>query len=80
MTAGFMFVTMERVVWDRTAKFFLVEGKLSCLDLFQSRLMKIMFTLVVLCCSGTVPRSEAADDVEADHAESLFVLIMLHLA
>ena len=75
-----MLVTMENVVSASLFKFLFVDSGLVCLDLFQSMLMKIMFAPAVLCRSGPVLCSVAADDVEADHAESLFVLIMLHLA
>ena len=68
MTAGFMLVTMEDVVLASTVNFFVDVG-LACLDLFQSMLMKIMFAPAVLCSSGPVPCSVAADDVNADHAE-----------
>ena len=54
-----------------TVKFFLVDAGLACLDLFQSMLMKIMFAPTVLCSSGPVPRSVAADDVDADHADDI---------
>ena len=75
MTAGFMLVTMEDVVLASLVKFLLVDAGLSCLDLFQSMLMKIMFAPAVLCSSGPVPRSVAADDVEADNADDIAVLV-----
>ena len=78
MTAGFMLVTMEDVVLASVIKFLFVELGLACLDLFQSMLMKIMFAPTVLCSSGPVPRSVAADDVEADHAETR-AIIRTHL-
>ena len=34
-------------------------------------LMKIMFAPTVLCSSGPVPRSVAADDVDADHTDDI---------
>lgn len=71
MTAGFMLVTMEDVVLASTVKFFFVDVGLLCLDLFQSMLTKIMFAPAVLCSSGPVPRSVAADDVEANHADDI---------
>ena len=75
MTAGFMLVTMEDVVLASTPKFLFVHVGLSCLDLFQSMLMKIMFAPAVLCSSGPVPRSVAADDVEADHTDNIALLV-----
>ena len=71
MTAGFMLVTMEDVVLASAVKFLFVDVVLLCLDLFQSMLMKIMFTSAVLCSSGPVPCSVGADDVEADHADDM---------
>ena len=75
MTAGFMLVTMEDVVLASIVKFFLVDAGLACLDLFQSMLMKIMFAPAVLCSSGPVPCSVAADDVNADHADDIALLV-----
>ena len=75
MTAGFMLVTMEDVVLANKVKFFFVDFGLACLVLFQSMLMKIMFAPAVLCSSGPVPRSVAADDVEADHADDIALLV-----
>ena len=75
MTAGFMLVTMEDVVLASKVKFLFVELGLACLDLFQSMLMKIMFAPAVLCSSGPVPRSVAADDVEADRADDIALLV-----
>ena len=75
MTAGFMLVTTEDVVLASTVKFLLGDAGLACLDLFQSMLMKIMFAPTVLCSSGPVPRSVAADDVEADHADDIVLLV-----
>ena len=46
-----------------------------CLVLFQSMLMKIMFAPAVLCSSGPVPWSVAADDVNADHADDIALLV-----
>ena len=54
-----------------TVKFLFVDAGLACLDLFQSMLMKIMFAPAVLCSSGPVPCSVAADDVDADHADDI---------
>ena len=75
MTAGFMLVTMEDVVLASTVKFLVVAVGLVCLDLFQSMLTKIMFATAVLCSSGPVPCSVAADDVEADHADDIALLV-----
>ena len=75
MTAGFMLVTTEYVVLASAVKFLFVDAGLVCLDLFQSMLMKIMFALAVLCSSGPVPCSVAADDVEADHADDIALLV-----
>ena len=75
MTAGFMLVTMEDVVLTSTFKFLFVDSGLLCLDLFQSMLMKIMFAPAVLCSSGPVPCSVAADDVEADHTDNIALLV-----
>lgn len=75
MTAGFISVTMEDVVFASTVRFFSVDAELVCLDLFQSMLMKIMFAPTVLCSSGPVPRSVAADDVEADNADNIALLV-----
>ena len=75
MTAGFMLVTMEDVVLASTPKFLFVHVGLSCLALFQSMLTKIMFAPVVLCGSGPVPCSVAADDVEADHTDNIALLV-----
>ena len=75
MTAGFMLVTMEDVVLASKLKFFLVDFRLMCLFLFQSMLMKIMFAPAVLCSSGPVPCSVAADDVNADHADDIALLV-----
>jgi hypothetical protein len=73
MTAGFMLVTMEDVVSVSLVRFLLVDSGVSCLDLFQSMLMKIMFASTVLCSSGTVP--EPAEHVEADHADRMALLV-----
>ena len=75
MMAGFMLVTMEEVVLASTYQFFFVDPADSCLDLFQSMLMKIMFASAVLCSTGTLPRS-----VTAAHAELLLVPVMLPCA
>ena len=75
MTAGFMFVTMEDVVLASKNKFLFVHLELSCLDLFQSMLTKIMFAPAVLCSSGPVPCSVAAADVEADHTDTIALLV-----
>ena len=75
MTAGFMLVTMEDVVVASTVKFLSVDAGLLCLDLFQSMLMKIMFAPTVLCSSGPVPWSVAAEEVEADHADYIALLV-----
>ena len=57
------------------AKFLFVDAEVLCLDLFQSMLRKIMFAMTVLCSSGPVPCSVAADDVEADHADDIALLV-----
>ena len=75
MTAGFMLVTISDVVSASVLKFLFVELGSPCLDLFQSMLMKIMFALAVLCSSGPVPRSVAADNVEADRADDIALLV-----
>ena len=75
MTAGFMLVTMEDVVLASLVKFLLVDTGLSCLDLFQSMLMKIMFAPAVLCSNDPVPCPVAAADAEADHADDIAVLV-----
>ena len=75
MTAGFMLVTMEDVVLASTVKFLFVDAGLLCLDVFQSMLTKIMFAPTVLCSTGPVPRSVAADNVEADHADNIALLV-----
>ena len=75
MTAGFMLVTMEDVVFASTVKFLFVDAGLLCLDVFQSMLTKIMFAPTVLCSTGLVPRSVAADNVEADHADDIALLV-----
>ena len=75
MTAGFMLVTMEDVVLASTVKFLFADAGLVCLDIFQSMLMKIMFAPAVLCSSGPVPCSVAADDVNADHADDIALLV-----
>ena len=51
MTAGFMLVTISNVVLANRVKFLVLDDGLACLDLFQSMLTKIMFTLGVLCSS-----------------------------
>ena len=71
MTVGFMLVTMEDVVLASKVKFLFVDASVVCLDVFQSMLMKIMFAPAVLCRGGPVPRSVAADDVEADHSDDV---------
>ena len=86
-----MLVTMEDVVLASTVKFLFADAGLVCLDLFQSMLMKIMFAPAVLCssapvpcsvavqavlCSSSpVPCSVAANDVEADHADDIVLLV-----
>ena len=74
MTAGFMLVTMEAVVVASSFKFFFVDVGLACLDLFQSMLMKIMFSPAVLCSSGPVPCSVATCR-NADHADGIALLV-----
>ena len=75
MTAGFMLVTMEDVVLASKLKFLVVDISLACLDLFQSMFTKIMFAAAVLCSSGPVPCSVAADDFNADHADGIALLV-----
>ena len=75
MTAGFMLVTMEDVVLASKVKFLVVDLSLACLDLFQSMSTKIMFAAAVLCSSGPVPWSAAADDLKADHADGIALLV-----
>ena len=75
MTAGFMLVTMEDVVPASIVKFLFVDAGLACLDLFQSMLTKIILASAVLCSSGPVPCSVAADDVNADHADDIALLV-----
>ena len=74
MTAGFMFVTMEDVVFISRSKFFVVAAGVLCLEGFQSMLTKITRTSAVLCSSDPVPFSVAADDVEADLADDIALL------
>ena len=66
---------MEDVVLASVLKFLSVEPGVACLDGFQSMLTKIMFATAVLCSSGPVPCSVAADDVEADHADDIALLV-----
>ena len=68
---------MEDVVLASTPKFLFVHVGLSCLALFQSMLTKIMFALAVLCSSGPVPCTVAADDAETDHADDIALLKQL---
>ena len=75
MTAGFLLVTMERVVLARKVKFFFVDFAVLCLDLFQSMLTKIMFAAAVLCSSCPVQCSVAADNVNGDHADDIALLV-----
>ena len=75
MTAGFMLVTMEDVVLASTPKFLFVHVRLLCLDLFQSMLMKIMFAMVVLCSSDLVSCSVAADDLQAERADDIALVV-----
>ena len=75
ITAGFMLVTMEIVVVASRAKFLAVAFSLSCLPLFQSKFMKIMFAAAVLCISGTVPCSVATGDLKADHGDGIASLV-----
>ena len=75
MTAGCMLVTMEDVVRASIFKFLFVHVGLSCLDLFQSMLMKIMFATAVLCSISSVSCSAAADDLKADHADDIALLV-----
>ena len=65
---------MEDVVSASNFKFFVVHVGLSCLDLFQSMLTKIMFATAVLCSSGSVSCSVAADDLKADHGDDIALL------
>ena len=71
MTAGFMLVTMPDVVAASKVKFLFVDFGLACLSLFQSTLTKIMFAATVVCGTGPVPCSVAADDVNVDHGDDI---------
>jgi len=71
MTAGFILVTTSDVVSASTVKFLFVVFGLACLSLFQSMLMKIMFAPAVVCGTGPVPCSVAADDVNVDHGDDI---------
>ena len=73
MTAGLMLVTMDEAVSASLVVFLRMDASLSCLDLFQSMLTKIMFVLAVLCSSGTVP--EPAEPVEVDHTDNMALLV-----
>ena len=75
MTAGFMLVTMEDVVLASSLKFLVVHVRFSCLFLFQSMLTKIMFAMLVLCSDGLVSCSVAADDLQAEHADDIALLL-----
>ena len=66
---------MEDVVLASVLKFLSVEPGVACLDGFQSMLTKIMFALAVLCSSGPVPCSVAAEEVKADHADDIALLV-----
>ena len=66
---------MEDVVLASVLKFLSVELGVACLDGFQSMLTKIMFAMVVLCNSGLVSCSVAADDLQAEHAEGIALLM-----
>ena len=75
MTAGCMLVTMEAVVRASFFKFLFVHVGLSCLDLFQSMLTKIMFATAVLCSCSSVSCSVTADDLSLDHADHIALLV-----
>jgi hypothetical protein len=75
MTAGFWCATMEDVVLASTVRFLFVDAGLLCLDLSQSMLTKIMCAPAVLCSSGPVPCSVAADDVNTDDADHIALLV-----
>ena len=75
MTAGFILVTMSDVVLASAVKFLFVVFGLACLSLFQSTLTKIMFAAAVVCGTGPVPCSVAADDVEADRGALIAILV-----
>ena len=75
MTAGAMLVTMEAVVLASCDKFFFVDVSLACLDFFQSMLTKIMFAAAVLCSNDRVPCSVAAADFEADHTDTIALVV-----
>ena len=62
---------MEDVVLASVIKFLSVELGLACLDGFQSMLTKIMFAATVVCGTGPVPCSVAADDVNVDHGDDI---------
>ena len=66
-----MLLTMEDVVSASIVKFLFVHAGLACLVLFQSMLMKIMFAPAVVCGTGPVPCSVAADDVNVDHGDDI---------
>ena len=63
---------MEEIVSASLVMFLRVDPSLSCLDLFQSMLTKIMFVLAVLCSSGTV--LEPAEPVASDHTDNMAFL------
>ena len=68
-------VTMEAVVLASKVMFLFVDASLSCLELFQSMLTKIMFAAAVLCSNDRVPCSVAAADVEADHTDTIALVV-----
>ena len=75
MTAGSILVIMEAVVLASKVKFLFVDASLSCLELFQSMLAKMMFTAAVLCSNNRVPCSVAAADVEPEHTDTIALLV-----
>jgi hypothetical protein len=73
MTAGFILVTIEHVVFQSFARFLRVDTALACLDAFQSMLTKIMFTSAALC--SNVPMPEPTDHAEAEDADNIVLLV-----
>ena len=73
MTAGFILVTIEHVVFQSFARFLRVDPALACFDFFQSMLMKIMFKSTALCSNVPVP--EPTDHTEAEDADNIVLLV-----
>ena len=53
MTAGFISVTMEPIVWASCFRFLFAADWLYCLVFFQSMFTKMMLMPAVLCSSGS---------------------------